>query len=183
MNDADTHQDRQDLIGKIERKDQRFRVFQSITMAILGAGIIALLFLNYSIQSYNHRLLANGVQTLSQEQQIIDQQKKTIDVLSMKITDLGNHIDCIVDLFGQPNRASLTIKDISSCQILNNVTNPAIVPNNSMKPVTQPATADDAEDKSASRKAKAVTPSEPFLQRDIAKPIMHLVNMLKGLLN
>lgn len=35
----------------------------------------------------------------------------------IKINSLQNHINCIVDLFAQPNRQSLVISDVQNCKI------------------------------------------------------------------
>lgn len=37
-----------------------------------------------------------------------------------QINKLQNHIDCIVSLFGQPNRSSLVIKNIEDCNLEQN---------------------------------------------------------------
>lgn len=58
---------------------------------------------------------------------IIQNQQKTLSALArnskirtQQIHELQTHIDCIVELFTQPNRANLTITDINDCKIAAN---------------------------------------------------------------
>jgi type II secretory pathway pseudopilin PulG len=113
--------DPNELLREIERKDAMFRLFQTVFGVVLF-GLMALLLLqSYSLQSQNNQLLRNQ-QGMVQENVAITKAIKDSQASSeadnkAKLTNLQNHIDCIVSLFQKPNRASLTITDITTCQL------------------------------------------------------------------
>src|SRR5882762_771350 len=101
----------------------------------------------------------NNTTQLQQLTNITKQQKTTIDNLAanskqstMQIQDLQKHIDCIVELFQQPNRANLILGDLTNCQInsagqvststspkVTGVASPQPQPNFIVQPVIQPS--------------------------------------------
>lgn len=109
------------LLREIERKDALFRLLQTMFGVVLFGLILLLLFQSYAVQSENHQLLQNqqkmvenGVSTINA---IKASQEKSEADNKARLTDLQHHIDCIVSLFQQPNRASLSITDITTCQL------------------------------------------------------------------
>ena len=140
---ADYHETTMDLIRQIERKDQRFRMFQAISVTIIGILIIILLLINIQSQQQNHKLLAQNVK-------IVNQLRSNSKQRTKQINDLQHHIDCIIDLFQIPNRTTFYITDPTTCHIEN--TNTSFTPSsdnsepaqstpvtNNPTPVSQPA--------------------------------------------
>jgi len=109
----DTHE----LLRRIEVKDRKFRVAQAIFSAAMITALIILLAATYRLQNENNNLLKAQSATLAQAKATTDQLKANDKHNAQSLQDLQNHIDCIVNLFTQPNRASLVITDITSCQL------------------------------------------------------------------
>lgn len=131
-----------ELVARIEAKNYRFKVAGFVFAGCLMAGLAVLLVLGLST--------LNGVNTqLTQQKTLLNSQKLVLDKISgaskqrtAQINDLQNHIDCIVELFRQPNRQSLTIKDINGCQFDSNgnIITPSGGTNGSEKTNSSPAT-------------------------------------------
>lgn len=105
------------LMATIEAKNHKFKIAGFVFAGCLMAGLVVLLVLGLST--------LEGVNTqLTQQKTLLASQKQVLDKISgaskqrtAQINDLQNHIDCITELFRQPNRANLTIKDINGCQL------------------------------------------------------------------
>lgn len=79
---------------------------------ILLVGL-TITFINFNIKLSEQIAAIHG---LSKQQQVTAEniQKNT----TTQLTALNNHINCIVDLFAQPDRTSLRIADIQNCIIV-----------------------------------------------------------------
>ena len=113
--------DTTELLRQIERKDALFRITQtSFFVGVLIALAVLLLF-SYNLQSQNHALLDNQTAMLKSNNQLTKALQSDVNDLqksnSAQLTDLQNHIDCIVSLFANPNHTNLVISDIQSCQL------------------------------------------------------------------
>ena len=97
----------QELILAIERKDRRFRLFQSLFMV---GTFIALIF----IISAQQRTLD------SIKQQVSDQQATTklaCEQRDEQLNEITRRLNCMVVFFSTPNRDNLTIENIENCAL------------------------------------------------------------------
>jgi hypothetical protein len=101
-----------------------FRLNSFFRRNSVNIGII-IIILTLGTILFVEALAANQIQRqqkidttiLSQVQTVITQLNQNSQQRTTQLTGLQNHIDCIVELFQQPNRADLTITDLQDCQI------------------------------------------------------------------
>lgn len=110
MSDGDLPATTQALIQDIERKDRRFRVAQAVFFVLIAGLLTVLLVGNYRQGDQNQKVIAGQTKTLKTLTASAKQRTE-------QIGDLQKHIDCIVALFQEPNRASLIITDIENCSL------------------------------------------------------------------
>lgn len=113
---ADTHE----LLRRIETKDSKFRIAQAVFFVLVIGALITILTLVYNIQNANHDLLKTQSKSLDSQEQIINQLNDNGKANTKQLDSLQQHIDCITALFQQPNRAQLTLTDITTCQFTSN---------------------------------------------------------------
>jgi hypothetical protein len=132
-----------ELIATIEAKNHKFKIAGFIFAGCLTVGLVVLLVLGLSTLDGVNAQLAQQKQLLNSQKQILTSIKDGSDQNAGHVKDLQNHIDCIVELLRQPNRASLTIKDINSCQFDSNgnVITPSGGSNGSQKTTNSASTA------------------------------------------
>lgn len=107
----------QEILATLHAKDRRFKAFSVVFFMAVAVGLVALLLIGLNtLQGVNNQLHS--------QQKLLSQQAKTLSAVSaaakqrsVQINDLQNHIDCIVELFQQPNRASLTITNLQGCEL------------------------------------------------------------------
>jgi hypothetical protein len=109
----------QDIIKDIEVKDRRFRIALTLLSLLLFLGVLLLLVLSYQQSVNNQKLIATANQTLTNQSKVLSQLQAVSRARTDQITELQQHIDCIVALFGAPNRSSLVISDIEQCKLSN----------------------------------------------------------------
>lgn len=105
-----------EIIDRIDDRNRRFKAASVVFAALLLVGLVVLLVLGLQT--------LQGVNTqLSSQKKLLTNQQQTLSAITAsgkqrtaQIQDLQNHIDCIVELLRQPNRASLTLKDLNGCQ-------------------------------------------------------------------
>lgn len=112
----------QALIKDIEAKDRRFRLALGVFAAILFIGVVTLLALGYQLSAANSKLITTANQTLTNQSKVLNQLQSVSKARTDQISELQQHIDCIVALFGSPDRSKLVISDIEQCK-LSNATN------------------------------------------------------------
>lgn len=96
-----------ELIHTIERKDRRFRLFQSIFM--IGT-FVALIFLIGAQQ----RTLANVQTQVAEQEKTAEAARIQREEQLQKIT---RRLDCMVVFFSTPNRENLTIENVENCSL------------------------------------------------------------------
>lgn len=109
-----------ELIATVEAKNHRFKIAGSVFAGCIAIGLVILLILGLSTLDGVNTQLAQQKQLLRSQQQVLDKINFNGKQRTAQINDLQNHIDCIVELFRQPNRQSLTIKDLNSCEFDSN---------------------------------------------------------------
>jgi hypothetical protein len=114
---ANTH----DLISTIERKDRRFRFFQTLFM--VGTFIALIIIIG------GQQRTLDGVQKqLSEARQTAQAQSKQTDNSQ---TTILRRLDCLAVYFSQKDRASLTIENIDQCTLNRDGTPQQFFQNNS----------------------------------------------------
>jgi hypothetical protein len=109
-----------ELIATIEAKNHKFKIAGFVFAGCLTIGLVVLLVLGLSTLDGVNTQLSQQKQLLNSQREILTSIKSGSDQNAGHVKDLQNHIDCIVELLRQPNRASLTIKDINGCQFDSN---------------------------------------------------------------
>jgi hypothetical protein len=113
---VDTH----DLISTIERKDRRFRFFQTLFM--VGTFIALIIIIG------GQQRTLDGVQKqLSEARQTAQKQSKQTDESQATVL---RRLDCLAVYFSQTDRASLTIENIDQCTLNRNGTPQQFFQNN-----------------------------------------------------
>lgn len=105
MNEVSHH-----LLEEIDRKDRRFRFFQSLFFFLVAIMLGFLLYASLQQSQSNQQVIENQAANLKALNEAA--QKR-----SVQINDLQKHIDCVVALFQQPNRATLRISDLENCSL------------------------------------------------------------------
>ena len=104
------HASTQELIGKIERKDKRFRFFQALFMV---ATFVALIF----IIAAQQRTLDNVQTQVQKEAEVAE---KAREQRTEQLAEITRRLDCMVVFFSQPNRDNLTIENVDNCVLNKN---------------------------------------------------------------
>lgn len=107
--------------------DLRFKVGGYFRRNSVNIGVLIIVFVLGMIL-FVEAIAANNIQQQQQKDNVILGQLKGIVTQinssskqrTIQLTDLQNHIDCIVELFQQPSRNNLTINDLQGCQIIKN---------------------------------------------------------------
>lgn len=113
----DGHITTQELIAQLEAKDRHFRAASVLFGMLLIAAVVTLLFVGLSTLRGVRSQLTEQKSLLDSQQQILARIQESNTQRTAQINDLQNHIDCIVELFRQPNHNNLTITDLQSCQL------------------------------------------------------------------
>lgn len=167
------------LLESVNRKNTAFLVSVALLSALSFVMVVALLVLSYQAQDKTSKLLESQSKTLVTQQQIIDSLNGHAKERSQQIDELQQHINCIVTLFTMPNRASLTITDISGCQLSANgtITTPSdratVTPQASPQPTSSPPAAKSAQSAPTSQ-------SKPSGLQNALDTIHNVVNKLLG---
>ena len=103
------------LIAAIERKDRRFRFFQTLFM--IGTFVALMVII-----SGQQRTLDGLQSQLAEARQTADKQSKQVDDSQKTIL---RRLDCMTVFFSQRDRTNLTIQDVDRCT-LNREGNPQI---------------------------------------------------------
>lgn len=80
-------------------------------------GILTILYFNLATVTSLRRQITQQQQIINQTSNITKQLQSNSAQRTQQIQTLTDHIDCIVTLFGQPNRQELKISDIQNCKI------------------------------------------------------------------
>lgn len=113
----DGHITTQELIAQLEAKDRHFRAASVLFGVLLIAAVVTLLFIGLNTLQGVRSQLSEQRKLLDSQQQILAKIQDSSKQRTAQINDLQNHIDCIVELFRQPNHTNLTITDVQSCQL------------------------------------------------------------------
>jgi type II secretory pathway pseudopilin PulG len=105
------------LVNELELRTFRLRVAQTVLIVLVMLGVIFLLVSNSRLQTQNSTLHAQNATLLQSQDKLLQGQQQTLTDLETRIADLQSHIDCIVELFQQPNRASIVISDLTNCKL------------------------------------------------------------------
>ena len=111
------HKTTRELIDRVNNQNNRFRVASVVFGAVTILGLIVLLLVCLGTLSGVNRQLSQQKKLLDSQQQILSRISASSQQRTRQINDLQNHINCIVELFQQPNRQNLTITDLQGCQI------------------------------------------------------------------
>lgn len=96
-----------ELINNIEKKDKRFRFFQSLFMVLTFLALILII-------SAQQRTL-NGVKTQLAEQETIAEQTNTHNDNNQDT--ILRRLNCMAVFFNQTNRQDLSIENIDKCTL------------------------------------------------------------------
>lgn len=97
----------EELIRAIERKDRRFRLFQTLFMV---STFIALIF----IISAQQRTLDGVQQQVAEDQRIAAETRKE---RTEQLNDITRRLNCMVVFFSTPDRTNLTIENVNNCTL------------------------------------------------------------------
>lgn len=106
-----------ELLERVESRNRLFKLASGVFGAVLVAGLTLLLVIGLSTLQAVDKQLASQKNLLDSQQKILSQIQSLGKQQTTQINDLQSHIDCIVALFQQPNRASLTITDLETCKL------------------------------------------------------------------
>lgn len=109
-----------ELVARIDNLNRRFKIASVIFGAVLLVGLVAILVIGLQTLQGVDTQLSSQKKLLNSQQQVLANIKAGSDQNATNVKDLQNHIDCIVELLRQPNRSSLTIKDLNGCQFDSN---------------------------------------------------------------
>lgn len=101
------HLSTQQLIASIERKDKRFRLFQSLFMIGTFIGLIIII-------GAQQRTL-DGVQ--AQVKQDAEIAERTRADRTEQLNDITRRLNCMVVFFSTPDRTNLTIENVEKCTL------------------------------------------------------------------
>ena len=101
------HASTQEIIYNIEKKDKRFRLFQ--TMFMVGT-FVALIF----IIGAQQRTLSNVEIQVSQQQETANDASKE---RTAQLEAITRRLDCMVVFFSTPDREGLTIDNVENCSL------------------------------------------------------------------
>lgn len=105
------------LISDIEAKDRKYKVATGIFGAMLFLGLIVLLLIGiHTLQGVDTQLVQQK-SLLNSQRQVLGRIQSSAEQRTKQINQLQQHIDCITELFQQPNRAYLSISDLASCKL------------------------------------------------------------------
>jgi hypothetical protein len=100
----------EELIRAIEKKDRRFRLFQSLFMIGTFCALIVII-------GAQQRTL-DGVQTqVAEDQKIAAQTRKE---RTEQLNDITRRLNCMVVFFSTPDREGLTIENVNECTLNRN---------------------------------------------------------------
>lgn len=191
----DLHRSTQDLITKIERKDRKFRLMQSVSLAVIGIGVIILLVLNYNAQTQTKTVLLKQNQLITEIKNVEEQNNK----LSMQnkdgIDSIHQQINCVLEFFAQTpvQRTNSYINTNQPACIVGSSSGGATggtksTVNSNATPQPQAPKANNNSGSSSGTPSNPKPTPQPnpqpqgFLQRNVVKPIMNVINGAKGLL-
>lgn len=110
------------LLERVENRNRRFKAASVVFGAVLTAGLALLLVIAlHTLQGVNTQLSSQKT-LLASQSQILSKISGASVQRTAQINDLQKHIDCVVELFQQPNRANLTITDLEDCQLTSTAT-------------------------------------------------------------
>lgn len=103
------------LVAAVELKDRRFRIAQTVFMAMVFIAMAAVILFQFRIQA--------GIQEqLKQQAVLLQAQKQNTDELKKNTTDqlskVSAQLDCIASFFATRNRTEATITDLEQCTIV-----------------------------------------------------------------
>lgn len=114
--------DQDEVIRRIEQRDMAFRISQSVFAVMMVSALVFLIAQVYSIQKQNNDLLKRQEVLVTQNTQLTKSLESDVSELKQndqkQLSELQNHIDCIVHLFQQPNFTSLKINDVQNCNLV-----------------------------------------------------------------
>lgn len=114
---ADDVQTVEALVARVENRNRRFKIASVVFGAVLTAGLALLLIIALNtLQRVNTQLISLKKLSTSQSQILSKIQGASVQ-RTAQINDLQQHIDCVVELFQQPDRANLTITDLEGCKL------------------------------------------------------------------
>lgn len=101
------HLSTQELIHKIESKDRKFRLAQSVFMVLLLATLTGVIFVQFrTLDAVREQLISQKATSEERSTQNKELQDKII-----------RRLDCMVVFFSQPDRSGLTIENINECSL------------------------------------------------------------------
>lgn len=174
------HASTQELINKIEKKDKRFRLFQSLFM--IGT-FIALIFIIGAQQK-----TLESIQDQVEEQSIAN--ATASKERSEQLASITRRLDCMVVFFSQPDRDNLTIEDVETCVLNkdqdlnkffqndpnNSSENPPNLPGSASTGTQEngPAQTDESEGQDTSEDSSPVTLHTPIVDIPLCVPLTGL---------
>ena len=104
------HLSTQELINRIESKDRKFRLAQSVFMILLLATLTGVIFVQFrTLNAVKEQLIVQKATSEERSSQNRELQDKII-----------RRLDCMVQFFSQPDRSNLTIENINQCSLNRN---------------------------------------------------------------
>lgn len=101
------HGSTQELIQKIEKKDRRFRFFQSSFVLLLMIGLTTVIYIQFQLLDTVKMQLRQDASTAKETREARDKQLGRVE----------RRLNCIVLYFTQQNRTTITIEDIDKCTL------------------------------------------------------------------
>lgn len=105
------------LVARVENRNQRFKIASVVFGAVLTAGLALLLVISLNTLQRVNTQLSSQKRLLNSQATILAKISGASVQRTTQINDLQQHIDCITELFQQPNRASVTITDLEGCKL------------------------------------------------------------------
>ncbi len=104
-------EDHTSLLLDIERKDRRFRMAQSIFMALLTIALAGLVWVSAeNVNKFN-------TQSEERRKATLELQQATLDASE----EQRKYIRCIAEFFAREDRANLVISDLDDCEFTRNI--------------------------------------------------------------
>lgn len=151
-------------------------VYLLIAVVILTWASLFVTVLNQS--SNTNRILREDTSILKSQKQIIDNLAKNSAQRTVQLNKLQNHVDCVVSLFTRPNRANITITDISTCHLETN--HQASPPKVSQAPAPTPQSRQTTQTQPSSPASSHSSPSPSPSPSSTKKPgiVKQILNFL-----
>jgi hypothetical protein len=117
-----------ELEDTIRDQDRKFRVFNAIFSGVVIIGLLVLVLIGWNNTAgikqqliKSNQQLAAQKKTLDSQKQILSSIKSSSDERTKQINQINQHLDCIVEFFGQSNRTNKSISDIRKCELRNDI--------------------------------------------------------------